>query len=484
LTHGSIAKDGGMSATIFIVDDEKTTRRAIQKRLSRCEDYRVQAFDSGEAVLNAADHEQPDLVLLDLKMPTMSGLQVFRALKEKAPHAPVVLLTAYGTIEDAVEAMKLGAYDFLIKTVDLQALGAVVKHALELSQLRRQAQCAPANGAGHYAIDHLVARSASMKKLVAAMYELSHNSRTTVLLQGETGSGKEFIARVLHHNGCRLNSPFIGVNCTAVPRELFESELFGYEKGAFTGAVQRKPGLLEHAQGGTLFLDEIGDLDLPMQSKLLRVLQERSFRRLGGADDIRVDFQLIAATNRNLKHEVDQGRFREDLFYRLNVVRLELPPLRDRVEDIIPLSMRALVRYAKEFGKDIIDIDAESKALLLQYGFPGNIRELHNIIERAVIFCHGRLLTKDCLPSELRHLQPEVNVSLDSGQRREVRLDIPLDTAPLAKVEHAVIEEIMRSVNYNKTRAARKLGITRYALNRRLKKLRQNQRQDQHRLSA
>ncbi len=330
-----------MNATIFVTDDEPAIRSALVKRLSR-RHHRVAAFESGEALLQALDHEVPDLMLLDVKMPGLSGLEALKACRVKAPFALVIMLTAYGTVQDAVEAMKLGAYDFVIKTVDLDGMEQVLDRALELLALRRRMTFQTEQEMDEYGIDHLIADSPVMKSLLAQIREVALNPKSSVLMLGETGTGKEFVARVLHHNGSRASSPFVGVNCTAIPRDLFESELFGYERGAFTGAHQRKLGLLDRAEGGTLFLDEIGDLDLSMQAKLLRVIQERTFRRLGGTTDITADFRLIAATNRDLKKDIASGAFREDLFFRLNVVALELPPLRQRTEDIFPLSMQSV----------------------------------------------------------------------------------------------------------------------------------------------
>jgi two-component system, NtrC family, response regulator AtoC len=310
-----------------------------------------------------------------------------------------------------------------------------------------------------------------MKAMLAQIREIALNPKSTVLMLGETGTGKEFVARVLHHNGSRAPNPFIGVNCTAIPRDLFESELFGYERGAFTGAHQRKLGLLDRAEGGTLFLDEIGDLDLSMQAKLLRVLQERTFRRLGGTTDIAVDFRLIAATNRDLKKDIVAGSFREDLFFRLNVVALELPPLRQRTEDILPLSMKALLHYGKEFGKEVTDIDAESRALLERYHYPGNIRELQNIIERAMIFCSGRTLTAGCLPRELRDPVKQAATSVSQGDRQVIRVEMEVGKQTLGEIEDSIIEETLRLADYNKSLAAKHLGLTRFALDRRLKKI-------------
>jgi two-component system response regulator AtoC len=463
-----------MNATIFVTDDEPAIRSALVKRLSRRQ-HRVAAFDSGEALLQALDHEVPDLMLLDVKMPGLSGLEALKACRAKAPFALVIMLTAYGTVQDAVEAMKLGAYDFVIKTVDLDGMEQVLDRALELLALRRRMSYQSEQDRNQYAMDHLIAESAAMKSLLEQIREVAHNPKSTVLMLGETGTGKEFIARVLHHNGSRALAPFIGVNCTAIPRDLFESELFGYERGAFTGAHQRKLGLLDRAEGGTLFLDEIGDLDLSMQAKLLRVLQERTFRRLGATTDIAVDFRLIAATNRDLKKEIAAGSFREDLFFRLNVVALELPPLRQRTEDIFPLSIKALLHYGKEFGKDVADIDPEARALLERYHYPGNIRELQNIIERATIFCNGRTLTASCLPRELRDQGKQAVTPVSHGDGQVIRVEMQVGKHTLADIEDSLIEEALRLADYNKSLAAKQLGLTRFALDRRLRKIKKDE---------
>lgn len=458
-----------MRAVVFVTDDEQAIRAAIVKRLTR-QGHRAVGYESGEALLEALRHELPDLVLLDLKMPGLNGLDTLKNLRQLAPSAMVIMLTAYGTVQDAVEAMKLGAYDFLIKSVDLEGIDPVVARVLDVVSLRRRLEAELEHRDSQYQLSHLVAQSHVMKQLLEQVREVAENPKSSVMLLGETGTGKEFLARVIHHNGARASEPFIGVNCTAIPKELFESELFGFERGAFTGANQRKLGLLEKAEGGTLFLDEIGDLDLSMQAKLLRVIQERSFRRLGGTDDIGVDFRLITATNRDLKKEVGRGAFREDLYFRLNVVAFELPPLRNRVEDIFPLCQRALVRFAQEFGKQVPELDPEARTLLERYHYPGNIRELQNILERAMIFCQGRTLTPSCLPTELREEGRHVAVTTAPGPEPVVRVEMKLGQQSLADVEGAIVEEVLRLADYNKTLAAKHLGMTRFALDRRLKK--------------
>ena len=458
-----------MRANIFVTDDDDVVRQAISRRLAK-KHHHVRSFDSGETLLEALDHDVPDLILLDLKMAGLSGLETLKHIRAKSQQALVILLTAYGTVEDAVEAIKLGAYDFLIKSVDFSGVEPVIDRALEYLTLRRRIDFETQDRPGRFAFQSLIANSPSMKELVGQIQEMAKNLKTTVLLFGETGTGKEFVARVLHHNGPRNKGPFVGVNCTAIPQELFESELFGYERGAFTGANQRKPGLCEQAEGGTLFLDEIGDLNPSMQAKLLRVLQERSFKRLGGQEDIDVDFRLIAATNRDLRKDVAQGKFREDLFFRLNVVSLTLPPLRNRTEDILPLCLATLIRQSKDLGKEVTAIEPEAQRLLERYPYPGNIRELENIMERAAIFCRGKSLTLGDLPREVHEEARSSVNAITRGDQQVVRMEMILGEQTLADIESDLIEEVMRLSDYNKSLAAKYLGITRFALDRRLKK--------------
>lgn len=459
-----------MRAVIFVADDEQAIRTAIVKRLIR-QGHVATGYESGEALVQELEHKLPELALLDLKMPGISGIEALKQVRQVAPSAIVIMLTAYGTVQDAVEAMKLGAYDFLVKTVDLDGVEAVVSRAIELLKLRRRLESEMSGQSNQYHLDNVESHSRTMKQLLDEVREVAENPKPTVMLLGETGSGKEFLARVVHHNGPRGSGPFVGVNCTAIPKDLFESELFGYERGAFTGANQRKLGLLEKAEGGTLFLDEIGDLDLSMQAKLLRVIQERSFRRLGGTDDLAVDFRLITATNRELKKEVERGAFREDLYFRLNVVAFEIPPLRKRFEDILPLCQRAIVRFAKEFGKPVPELDPEARALLERYHYPGNIRELQNILERAMIFCSGQTLTANYLPRELHAQVGETTTLVSHGEERLIRIEMQVGKHTLEQIEESIIEETLRLADYNKSLAAKQLGLTRFSLDRRLKKI-------------
>lgn len=458
-----------MRATVFVTDDEHVIRTAIVKRLTR-QGHFATGCESGEALLDALQHTIPDLVLLDLKMPGINGLDALKHVRQLAPSALVIMLTAYGSVQDAVEAMKLGAYDFLIKTVDLEGLDAVAARAIEMLKLRRRLESELGDQGSQFQLSHVEARSPMMKQLLEQVRGVAENPKSSVMLLGETGTGKEFLARIIHHNGPRASGPFVGVNCTAIPKDLFESELFGYERGAFTGANQRKLGLLEKAEGGTLFLDEIGDLDMSMQAKLLRVIQERSFRRLGSTDDRGVDFRLIAATNRELKKDVERGVFREDLYFRLNVVTFEIPPLRKRFEDILPLCRRTIMRFAHEFGKPVPELDAEAQSLLERYQYPGNIRELENILERAMIFCSGQTLTANYLPRELHEAVKQVATAVALGEERLIRIEMHVGKQTLEQIEESIIDETLRLADYNKSLAAKQLGITRFSLDRRLKK--------------
>lgn len=458
-----------MRAIVFVADDEQVIRTAIVKRLIRQGHFAV-GYESGEALLQGLEQKLPELVFLDLKMPGISGLDTLKQVRQLAPSAIVIMLTAYGTVPNAVEAMKLGAYDFLIKTVDLEGVDAVTTRAIEMLTLRRRLESEVGDQANQFHLNNLEAYSPVMKQLLEQVRGVAENPKSSVMLLGETGTGKEFLARVIHHNGPRASGPFVGVNCTAIPKDLFESELFGYERGAFTGANQRKLGLLEKAEGGTLFLDEIGDLDLSMQAKLLRVIQERSFRRLGSNDDLGVDFRLVTATNREIKKDVERGLFREDLYFRLNVVMFEIPPLRKRVEDILPLCQRTIMRFAKEFGKPVPEMDPEARSILQEYQYPGNIRELENILERAMIFCSSQTLAANYLPRELRDPVKKVATAVSIGEEQLIRIEMHVGKQTLEQIEESIIEETLRLADYNKSLAAKQLGLTRFSLDRRLKK--------------
>jgi len=402
-----------MQASIFVADDESAIRNAIVKRLSKRQ-HRVRGFQSGQELLTALEQEQPDLILLDLRMPGMSGIDVLKHLRTKARDAVVIILTAYGTVEDAVEAMKLDAYDFLIKTVDLQSVDPVVDRAIEYLALRRQVAYQAEHDAALFAWTGLVANSAVMTALLIRLRQVAQDPTLPVLLTGEMGTGKEYLAQVIHHNSVDIKGPLVGINCTSFSPEQFEREISGHERGAFDGANERKRGFLERAETGTVFLDEIGNLDFASQKLLLQVLQHRSFRRVGGTEDMPMNVRIIVATNRNLKEEVAQGNFREDLFLHLTPSTFVVPSLRDRLEDILPLTKQFMVKFGVKFGKEGVDIDPEAIASLKKYSFPGNVRELQNVVERAMMLCKGKILRASDLPcgaamaTEGAHLLPHL----------------------------------------------------------------------------
>lgn len=466
-----------MAWQILLVEDEESVREAFALRLAD-HGYLVQTAGSGEEALATLRTYEPDILVLDLLMPNLSGLDVLARVKHVAPNLLVILLTARGTVKDAVEAMRLGAFDFVAKSIDMDDLLHALGRATDLLALRRQVQLHSGQDTDRYALDRVVARSPVTQAFLQQVRELAKNDRVTVLLQGETGTGKQYMSRVIHYNSSRADKPCVEVDCPSIPRELFESELFGHEKGSFTGASGRKCGLIEMAEGGTVLFDEIGDLPLLLQAKLLRVLEERTLRRVGGSASIPVDVRFMAATNRNLKEAVTKGEFREDLYFRLNVVTLTVPPLRDRREDIIPLAEQFLARSALTLKKPVRALGESAKAVLGKYQFPGNVRELNNLIERAVLFCSGDQLEATHFPSDLQGASPPASGSpsgdrpaaADSDDPMTVRIRFRVGEQSLADLEDRIIAEVLQRSEGNKTKAAKHLGITRWMLDRRRKK--------------
>jgi len=465
-----------MTWQLLLVEDEPSVREAFALRLSD-QGYIVQTAGSGEEAFALLRSFEPDILILDLVMPNLSGLDVLARVKQTSPHLLVILLTARGTVKDAVEATKLGAFDFVAKSIDMEDLQHALRRATELLTLQRQVRLQSGQDAERYALDRIIARSPVTQAFLSQLRELANTDRVTVLLQGETGTGKQYMSRVIHYNSARGQKPCIEVDCPSIPRELFESELFGHEKGSFTGALGRKAGLIEMAEGGTVLFDEIGDLPLPLQAKLLRVIEERTLRRVGGAATIPVDVRFMAATNRNLKEAVAKGEFREDLYFRLNVVTLTVPPLRERGEDIIPLAEQFMARSAVALKKPVRMIGESGKAVLRRYAFPGNVRELGNLIERAVLFCPGDSLEAGNFPADVqaehsasprtRPLHaPEAPAPDDPNN---VHLTFRLGEQSLSDLEDRIIAEVLRRSDGNKTLAAKHLGITRWMLDRRRK---------------
>ncbi|ALA59652.1 sigma-54-dependent transcriptional regulator [Nitrospira moscoviensis] len=464
-----------MTWHLLLVEDEESVREAFALRLTD-HGYVVQTAGSGEEALALLRAFEPDILVLDLVMPNLSGLDVLARVKQTSPNLLVILLTARGTVKDAVEATKLGAFDFVAKSIDMEDLNHALARATEFLTLQRQVRLQTGQETERYALDRLVAKSPATQAFLSQIRELAKNDRVTVLLQGETGTGKQYMGRVIHFNGARAHKPCVEVDCPSIPRDLFESELFGHEKGSFTGAAGRKSGLIEMADGGTVLFDEIGDLPLPLQAKLLRVIEERTFRRVGGSAIIPVDVRFMAATNRNLRDAVAKGEFREDLYFRLNVVTLTVPALRERRDDVIPLAEQFLARSALTLRKPVRSLGESAKALLTQYRFPGNVRELSNLIERAVLFCSGETLEASHFPADLSgHLAPAADrTSAVSGSEARpdpdaVTISFRVGEQSLSDLEDRIIIEVLQRSGGNKTLAAKHLGITRWMLDRRRK---------------
>ncbi|MFW5926233.1 MAG: sigma-54-dependent transcriptional regulator [Myxococcota bacterium] len=468
---------------ILIADDEPNLRRVLTAQLER-DGYEVRAVEDGQQALDALGEHHIDLVISDLKMPNIDGLTVLKHVNTHAPDVPVILITAHGTVDSAVEALKLGAFDYVTKPFDRTEFRNVVRKAVRTRELSYKHVAPPAER-GRYRI---IGNARPMQD-VYRIIERVADTPSTVLVTGESGTGKELVARALHENGARLEKPFIKVNCAAIPPDLIESELFGYEKGAFTGAVTSKPGRFELADGGTLFLDEIGEVPANIQVKLLRALQEQEFERVGGIKTIGVDVRLVAATNRDLKDEIAAGRFREDLYYRLNVVHLHLPPLRGRSEDIPLLLEHFIERFNKRLSRGVLGFTEEARRALLAYPWPGNIRELENVVERCMLFCDGDRIGVEHLPEEVRAagaaetLEPEAAggasdassphpsilpaadlVDPDAGLKQTVR-------QATAKIEHDLIARALAQTGGNVTHAARLLKISRKGLQTKMKEL-------------
>lgn len=440
-----------MSQRILIIDDEEHMRRILCKALEQ-EGYETDMAGDGPDGLDLLNRREMDLVLLDIKLPTMDGMEVLKSIKELYPALPVIVITAYGSIEMAVAAIKAGAADYITKPFDMDELILQVKKALEVHRLMNEVEFLRSELSQKYKDVLLYSKSPAMQGIYELIKRIA-DSEATVLLTGESGSGKEVIARAIHYSSRRANKPFVAINCAALPDSLLESELFGYEKGAFTGATSRKPGRFEMADGGTIFLDEIGDMSINMQAKLLRVLQDRSFEHLGGNDTISVDVRIIAATNRDLQKAMKEGAFREDLYYRLSVIPINVPPLRERKEDIPDLALHFLKRYDKR-GL-IKGISRQAMDELRDYNWPGNIRELENAIERAVILCDSGVIQPEHLP---------ISVQRDEPSQPALNIDIPDQGIDLETLEKQLIKKALEKTGGNQTKAAKLLGLTRSAL--------------------
>jgi two-component system response regulator HydG len=433
-------------ATLLVADDDPGLRESLERTLTR-EGYRVVLASDGRAALERVQAGGVDLIVTDLKMPGLTGLELLRAAKAIMPDVDVILLTAFGTVEEAVKAMKDGAYDFLTKPFRREQLIKLIDKALERRDLIEQNRALKKQLEDLRAKGQMIGASPSWRRMLT-LVEQTADSSATILIQGESGTGKELVARTIHERSARRNGPFIAVNCAALPETLLESELFGYEKGAFTGAAGRKEGRFELANGGTLFLDEVGDLSLVTQPKILRVLQEGEFERLGGTRTLQVDVRIVAATNQDVAEMVKEKRFREDLYYRLNVITIRVPPLRERPEDIRVLAQHYLRVYAAKNGRKLEGFTGEAIDRLEAYAWPGNVRELENLIERSVLLARKDRIDAEDLPEEVM------------GVKRPPRDAIlELIGTPLADIERRLLDETLRITGGNKTQAAKLLGI-------------------------
>ncbi|MGD8368129.1 MAG: sigma-54 dependent transcriptional regulator [Desulfobacterales bacterium] len=449
--------------TVLIVDDEKNYPLILGAVLEE-EGFETLAANTGQEALSIIGHADIDLVLTDMRMSGMDGIELLERIKAKNPDLPVIMMTAYGTVEKAVEAMQKGAYNYILKPFDNESLVVYVKKAVSIYRMVKENRRLREDVESKYRFGNLIGKSRKMRDIFETIQKVAPAS-ATVLIQGESGTGKELVARAIHFNSPRRDEPFVAVNCSALAESLLESELFGHERGAFTGAVSMKKGRFELADGGTLFLDEIGELPPNLQVKLLRVLQEKAFERVGGIKSITTDIRIIAATNKNLKKEVAAGRFREDLFFRLNVVYLILPPLRNRPEDIRPLVDHFIQKYAGEYRLEhpVTGVDRAVERMFYDYTWPGNVRELENVIERAMILCSGPTVSVADLPGEFRRSAD--NVLHLEGIPADAKLN---DT--LAMIEKKMVERALKMSDNVQSQAAELLGIGKSGLNWKIKK--------------
>jgi DNA-binding NtrC family response regulator len=452
-----------MSAHILIADDDEVSCQLFAETLE-AEGFRVEQATSGEAALSRLAEETPDLLIIDVRMPGTSGLQVTRIVHEKYPSLPVIVMTAFGSIETAVEAIHEGAFDFISKPMNLEELKKTVSRALAQRALQRRAQVSRGeDDEKQQQLGKIIGKSPAMLEVYKTVARVA-STKSTVLILGESGTGKELIARAIHQHSPRANHPFVAVDCGALTETILESELFGHVRGSFTGAVADKKGVFEEAQGGTCFLDEIGGISANMQAKLLRVLQEHEVRRVGGKDWVKVDVRVVAATNQNLAQAVNRGEFRQDLYYRLDVVSIHLPPLRERVEDIPLLAGHFLQRYSQESGKCIKAIADKAMELLCAYSWPGNIRELENAIEQAVALSYQPVITPDDLPAAVRDHAAAKSFQNDSQNGQFLFPDTPT----LEEVKKRYVLHVLKHNQGNVSRSARVLNIDRRSLYRML----------------
>ncbi len=445
--------------SILVVDDDKNICKMIEINLRKEKEYEIEVANSGEACLKVIREFVPDLILLDIQMPGIDGIETLKRIRDEEPRIPVVMMSAHGTIEKAVQSMKLGAYDFITKPFASDRMLVTVRNALTTSSLKQEIDSLRSELRSKFQFKNIIGQSGKMQEVFRALEKVV-NSNVTVLIQGESGTGKELIARAIHyHSSLRSSKPFIAVNCSALPESLLESELFGHEKGSFTGATGRRVGKFEVANGGSIFLDEIGLMTQATQAKVLRILQEREFERVGGNEMVKVDVRVISATNKDLEEAIKTNEFREDLYYRISVFPIKLPPLRERKEDIPLLAAHFLDKYAKQENKEIEGIAPDALELLMAYNWPGNVRELENCIERAVVLANTREITPKDLPNSVRAI----------GEKKIYESDNTLSSW-IEKLEEDALRNALLENGGNISQTAKKLGIGRATIYRKAKK--------------
>jgi two-component system response regulator AtoC len=455
--------------TILVVDDERLVRWSLQQRLEQW-GYHVSLAEDGAAALARAQLDNPDLITLDVKLPDMTGIEVLSELRRRSIQVPVIVITAFGVVDDAVRSLKLGAYDFIEKPINFEKLENALRNALETRRLRTEVARTHEIQRSEWSVEHFIGVSDHIREVVELVRKLAASEASTILIQGESGTGKDLVAHAIHFESARRDGPFYAINCAAIPENLMESELFGHEKGAFTDARAQKKGMFEMADGGTLFLDEISEMNLGMQAKLLRVLEGQSFRRVGGVKNITVDVRVIAASNRNLEEAVRSSRFRQDLYFRLAIIPVMLLPLRDHKVDIPQLLNHFIRHYNEKFNKNIQGLTREAEELLMNYDWPGNIRELRNAIERVMILAEGNRVAAKYLPiriSEGGILPVPISEGSDDGG-----ILLPHGGIPLYEVECELLRQALERARGNKTTAAKLLHITRDTLRYKVKKYR------------
>ena len=428
---------------------------------------------TGSDALTQFEAEQPSAVLLDIDLPDASGLDVLRQIKTQQPEAVVIMITGNVQVENTISALRGGAYDFIGKPINLEELRVTIRNGIETRHLRREVEQARKERSREFSFDHIIGESPAMKKMLGLAAKVAESEVASVLLQGESGTGKDLVAKAIHYGSRRTGNPFIAINCAALPATLIESELFGYEKGAFTDAKSRKEGLFEQAEGGTLLLDEIGELELALQAKLLRVLEEGAFRRVGGLKDIPLDVRVIAASNRDLKTESEAGRFRLDLYYRLSIIQIDIPPLRDRGDDVLLLSKHYIDTIGNKLRlrKQITGLSPEVESVFRGYNWPGNVRELRNVIERTLILEDSDVITTEYLPRDITGDAGQKTGAVSASENTPVQFSLPSGGLSLDDVELSFVRQAIERSAGNQTRAAELLGISRDQLRYRLKKL-------------